>query len=74
MDKRMFCPKCSGRMENGFVIDYTHGATLQSQWAEGEPVRSFWTGLKLKGKEKHKISTYRCTKCGYLESYAPAGQ
>jgi len=29
-----------------------------------------WTGLKLRGKDKLAITTYRCGRCGYLESYA----
>jgi hypothetical protein len=60
-------------MEEGFVIDQTHGGKVQSEWAEGEPVSSFWYGgLKLKGRERHPIITFRCERCGYLESYAPA--
>ena len=29
-----------------------------------------WTGLKLRGKAKQDVVTYRCKRCGYLESYA----
>ena len=42
----------------------------QSQWAEGPPVRSMWTGIKLEKGAKHPVTTYRCPRCGYLESYA----
>lgn len=65
------CPKCQHAMESGFVADNTHGGTLQSTWVDGAPVRSMWTGLKLKGHERLPVTTYRCTRCGYLESYAP---
>jgi hypothetical protein len=58
-------------METGFVVDQTYGGIAQANWAEGEPRRSFWTGIRLKGVERHAIVTWRCTKCGYLESYAP---
>lgn len=64
------CPKCSGHMEDGFVLDQTHGASLQSRWVEGPPITSFWTGLKLKGKECLPVATFRCERCGFLESYA----
>ena len=64
------CPKCSGRMEEGFLLDCTHGGTLQATWVDGSPTRSFWTGIKLKGKERLPVTTFRCTKCGYLESFA----
>jgi hypothetical protein len=63
------CPKCKGMMELGFVIDHGHGGVRTvSQWAEGEPQKSFWTGLKV--SEPKEVSTHRCTACGYLESYA----
>lgn len=64
------CPKCRSRMEDGFIVDSTHGGSTQSQWAAGQPVKSFWTGLKLRGQRMLKVATYRCTSCGYLESYA----
>lgn len=57
-------------MEPGHVVDYTHGGAIEAQWAPGHPQHSFWIGLKVKKKELISITTYRCTKCGYLESYA----
>jgi len=65
------CPKCSGRMEDGFTLDHTHGEKLQAAWVEGPPKHSFWTGLRAPRAIQHPITTYRCTGCGYLESYAP---
>jgi len=65
------CAKCSGSMEEGFVVDHTHGGTMQSAWVEGQPRKSFWTGLKLSGSVQHPVTTYRCHRCGYLESFAP---
>ena len=71
------CPKCSSGMEPGFVIDRT-GKEFSSapEWAEGAPEQSFWLGmkmgLKLAGRERHAVVTYRCSACGYLESYAPS--
>jgi hypothetical protein len=64
-------------MESGFVIDKT-GKEFASgpEWAEGVPEPSFWMGLKmglnLAGRERHAVVTYRCSACGYLESYAPS--
>jgi hypothetical protein len=45
--------------------------TTQS-WVEGEVVKSFLFGLKNGGREKRGVRTFRCEKCGYLESYATA--
>jgi hypothetical protein len=64
------CPKCKGRMEEGFLLDKTHGGTLAAHWVEGPPERSFWTGVKVRGKRIRPVQVFRCTSCGLLESYA----
>jgi hypothetical protein len=56
-------------MEEGFTLDVTHGGSLQSRWVEGKPQRSFWTGLKVSRDQMHPVATFRCIRCGYLESY-----
>ena len=58
-------------MEPGYVIDEGYGTRTVANWVAGEPEKSIWTGLKLRGKTKVAISSYRCRRCGYLESYAP---
>ena len=58
-------------MEAGITLDAGHGGELRvQQWVGGPPERSFWFGLKTKGKESFSVRTFRCTRCGYLESYA----
>jgi predicted nucleic-acid-binding Zn-ribbon protein len=64
------CPKCGSGMEQGFVFDNDHGNRRIGQWVAGAPLKSFWTGTKLPDKELVPIGTYRCSSCGYLESYA----
>ena len=64
------CPRCSSAMEPGFQIDEGYGTRKVSRWVAGEPVKSIWTGLKLSGRDQLDITTYRCRRCGYLESYA----
>ena len=64
------CPKCRASMDEGFIKDETYGQVLASKWVEGPPEKSFWTGTKTKGKEQVQVRTYRCSSCGYLESYA----
>lgn len=70
MTKPSQCAKCGGSMTEGFTVDNTHGGRNASSWAEGEPVPSFWVGVKLPGKVV-AIHSYRCNRCGYLENYAP---
>jgi uncharacterized Fe-S cluster-containing MiaB family protein len=58
-------------MSEGFVLDHGDAnAASQQKWVEGAPERSFWLGLRTKGRDKFRVRTYRCDKCGYLESYA----
>jgi len=59
-------------MEEGFIpdrIDGMSGATTAA-WFEGQPKRSFWTGVKTAGKDRRPVRAYRCTGCGFLEFYA----
>ena len=65
------CRQCDTPMEEGFVPDTGHAnAGYQSTWVAGLPERSFWYGLKLRDKRRHPVRTFRCPKCGLLESYA----
>jgi rubredoxin len=65
------CPKCAGAMSAGFIVDETHGGAAVASWVEGEPKRSIWVGLKLRGTTPIEVTTWRCRGCGYLESFAP---
>jgi hypothetical protein len=70
-DKPNTCPKCQGPMQEGFILDTIHGnAHAASRWVAGFPEPSFWLGTKISDKEQHPIQSYRCTSCGYMESYA----
>ena len=69
--RSLSCPRCSGSMEPGYIFDEGYGSRKVLQWVEGEPQFSKWGGsLKLGGKDKLEVTTYRCRSCGYLESYA----
>ncbi len=69
MPAKVDCPKCGRRMDEGFIIDTTSGTASVSTWHEGEPQKSIWTGVK-KSKERYEVATWRCGRCGFLESYA----
>lgn len=71
MEKNLNCLRCKGRMEQGFMLDHTHGAHLVSKWVKGPAVKSKWQEGTVKIPEYTlEITAYRCTACGYLESYA----
>jgi hypothetical protein len=57
-------------MDEGFIKDESHGAVRASTWVEGPPEKSFWTGTKTRGKKQVQVTTFRCQRCGFLESYA----
>jgi hypothetical protein len=59
-------------MAEGFVVDASHGTMGVSSWIEGAPEKSLWTGVKLSGKGRTEIATWRCNRCGFLEHYAAA--
>jgi hypothetical protein len=65
------CPKCNRAMERGYVADTGYGQILQTSWTAGIPVpRKFVGGVKWRAQDARPIVTYRCTGCGFLESYA----
>jgi hypothetical protein len=58
-------------MEKGFLIDKDHSGVQQGRWVEGEPQSAWWrTGVKVSDKECRAVVVWRCTNCGFLESYA----
>ena len=66
------CSKCGSSMSQGFIVDQAHGMPQVSQWQEGPPPKSFWLGgVTRSGADRFEITTMRCDRCGYLESYAP---
>jgi Domain of unknown function (DUF6487) len=64
------CPKCQSSMTEGFMIDATYGANMASRWVEGPPEKAFFGGVKFRGKTVFDVQTWRCQRCGLLESYA----
>lgn len=64
------CPRCSGSMEAGYLLDEGYGKRGPIKWIQNAPEFSMWTGLKLGGRQNIQVATYRCRQWGYLESYA----
>ena len=70
MNQPVECIRCHANMELGYVPDGTHNGYRQQNWFPGDPKPSFWMGLKLDQNQTLPVTTFRCPKCGYLESYA----
>jgi hypothetical protein len=67
---RRECPKCGRRMQLGFCLDSKHERRGLTEWVSGPPEKSFWMGLKIKGRQVIPVTVFRCERCGFLESYA----
>ena len=68
------CPKCGRQMHPGYFLDSKHGERRgATEWVAGPPQKSFWMGLKIKGREVVPVTVFRCERCGFLESYALPG-
>ena len=70
MSKAVECIRCHAQMEVGYLLDATHSGYQQQNWSPGEPKPSFWMGLKLAKDQVLPVTTLKCPRCGYLESYA----
>jgi len=67
------CPKCGGRFEAGFLLEQRDGNMKGvTEWVEGAPERGWFGTVKVHRKRRLAVQTQRCSRCGYLESYAPA--
>jgi hypothetical protein len=65
------CPKCNSEMMQGFIVDFhTGGKRLVSSWVEGPPEKSLWHRTNVPAEKRVPVGTFRCSGCGFLESYA----
>lgn len=65
------CPFCEAAMEEGFMLDKEYGQLHQQEWGAGKPQPSFWKLIK-RPEILLKITSFRCTGCGYLMDFATA--
>jgi len=70
MNQAVQCLRCHTQMEPGYIPDMKEGGFSQQYWHPGQPEKSFWLGLKMNRDKLVAVTTLRCPKCGYLESYA----
>ena len=70
--KALQCPKCNGEMVQGFIFDRADGGNRRViNWVEGAPEKSdFWTVTRVPEEKCVPVGTFRCSVCGFLESYA----
>ena len=54
----------------GFIADWSEGDVRVSRWLEGEVTPGWFQEVNPRKNKQFKITTYRCQKCGLLESHA----
>jgi hypothetical protein len=74
---RLECPRCTKRLQPGFLMEKGNSDQVSvTQWVEGAPETVVWLGFKVglnvKKRQVLPVTTFRCERCGYLESYAGA--
>jgi hypothetical protein len=59
-------------MEQGFMLDVgDYSISSQAQWSSGSPKTSAWRFSAVPdGGRTLPVTTFRCTSCGRLESFA----
>lgn len=71
MPNELKCLKCAADMKQGYVLEFGDGnVRSESKWIAGPPEKSFFSGVNVADREQYPIESFRCVRCGYLESYA----
>ena len=64
------CLPCDTELEEGFIPDFRHVLLcVQPRWVPSLPVKHWFYELKLPERQI-LVRTFRCPKCGRLESFA----
>ena len=69
------CLRCKSPMEEGFLAERGRASYRQPRWCAGQPEPTVLGSGDMPRRQYSRgtrISAFRCPKCGYLESYAPA--
>jgi len=70
-DAKGTCPKCAGRMAEGFVLDRRNGvARTAAAWIVGSLEQTMFGNARLDGRKQLPLRGLRCEACGFVELYA----
>jgi hypothetical protein len=57
-------------MVQGFTFESEGPKRMVSTWVEGAPEKAFRNSAKVEAEKCIPVGTFRCSVCGFLESYA----
>ncbi len=64
------CRDCRVAMDGGLILDRTQGGPEEPMWIKGAADKGFFGKIKDHDRERFPVTTFRCPKCGRLESFA----
>ncbi len=65
------CPKCQGKMIQGYIPDHAMFASAVSTWIEKSHVKKQrGTNVKVDLEKCLPVTAFKCAACGFLEFYA----
>jgi hypothetical protein len=57
-------------MVQGFLFESEGARRVVITWVEGAPEKSWLGSVKVPNEKCIPVGTFRCSECGFLESYA----
>ena len=63
------CRVCQVAMDVGLMLDHAGGLPEQPVWIKGAADKGFFGKIKEHDRERMPVVTFRCPKCGRLESF-----
>ena len=63
------CRDCRVAMDAGLMLDRTHGGSEEPTWIKGTADRGIFDLIMERDRERLPVVTFRCPKCGRLESF-----
>ena len=64
------CLFCHVSMEKVFIPMKSAQGKFKMEWFEGNPLQSFWKGIKPSGKKQYFVAAYHCPKCQKIDLYS----
>jgi hypothetical protein len=57
-------------MDAGLMLDRKDGGSVEPTWIKGTADKGIFGMIKVRDRERLPVATFRCPKCGRLESFA----